>query len=867
LTPPATIASETAAELRADAFEPRERGRKIHWLRWFLLLAAAALVANIGGSWLVQHTRIRNSLNARLAAAFGRRVVVGHYSLSLWNRLTLVAEPIEVAEDPRFGNEYFLRADSLSLRLRWLPLLSGHVELGALSLSRPSLNLVRAPDGRWNIEEWLPAPTGGNLDSIASAPAVRAVPRIKRIEVDAGRVNFKRGPEKLPFASVDVGGWLEQNAPGQWQLNLDASPARAAVVLQQAGTLHVDGELGGTSSRLRPANLRFRWDDAALADASRLGTGADHGIRGAFSAALEAHTRGALWNLQGRAELRRMHGWDLSLRADNPAVNVLVRANWLPETSELDFSDITIEAPRSKVRASGGASWAQAGTAPERVLNVVSDGIEFTDLLAWVRAFRPGVSEALTARGTLRFGVAVSGWPPRVTGGTAWMNGASLEGGSMRVPISVTRASAQFDHGSARLLPTTIALGSADGALRIEGTTAASSSGNALWKLSGKSTNVDDIADAAFALGWSLPIGWKLEGPAAFDLQWPGGDGFAWKRPIGRIDLQGLTVQARFLNRPITQLRGSLEFVRDSSELSITSAQAFGGDWKGVMDVYPVAGERHFALSVDRLNAEDLDRWLNPRWREGFFGNMLPFLNSTPSGPATMDGLEARGRIAIDQFAFLRFVAHHLKGDLAIHARRLEFGNVDADFYGARVSGKLVADLQKVPAYTMTSHFTGLNLATLTAGSPTLARTFAGLASGDLAMTLTGIGRDALFASLECDGTAEIQNPSVEGFDLIGSLRTEGRVPGTTSFSRAPGAFKCRNGRIEISQARLTGPGGMLSLAGSVDPARNVDFRVRWMNTGAEKGEAESGDAVRVYQIEGPLLAPRISRVRTTPKE
>src|SRR5208282_6891022 len=100
----------------------------------------------------------------------------------------------------------------------------------------------------------------------------------------------------------------------------------------------------------------------------------------------------------------------------------------------------------------------------------------------------------------------------------------------------------------------------------------------------------------------------------------------------------------------ITQLRGSVEFVRDSSELSITSAQAFGGEWKGVMDVIPAGGERHFALSVDRLNAEDLDRWLNPRWREGFFGNMLPFLNSTPSGPATMDGLEARGRIAIDQF-------------------------------------------------------------------------------------------------------------------------------------------------------------------------------------------------------------------------
>ncbi len=867
MTTPSTVVPEKTPDIQLQAAAPAPAVRRFHILRWILLLVAAVVAADVAGSWLVQHTRFRRILNARLAAAFGRPVEVGKYSLSVWDGPALIAAPIEVAQDPRFGHEYFLRAESLSLRLRWLPMLAGRVELGTLSLSRPSLNLVRAPDGRWNIEEWLPQPAGGNAGTSPGGSGSHAAPRIKRIEVDAGRVNFKRGEEKLPFAFVDVTGSVEQDAPGHWRLNLDASPMRAAVLLQQAGTLHVDGELGGTSSRLRPADLHFAWSDAALADALRLGTGTDHGIRGAFSAVLDAHTQGALWKLQGRAELRRLHRWDLSMRADNPALNVQVRADWLPESSELNFTELAIDGPRSKVRASGVATWAQDGGDENRVLEVSSDDIELTDLLAWARAFRPGVSEALTARGSVRFDVSLSGWPPRWVGGAGWLEDASLEGGSLRVPLAINHAVVRSDNKSARLLPATIAIGAHDGALRIEGELPRAHPSDLAWKLSGKATNVADLSDAAAALGWNLPAGWKIEGPAAFDLQSADGDAPGRRRPVGKIDLQGLTLHAQFLNRPVSQLRGRLDFVRDSSELAITSAEAFGGEWKGTVDVYPAGGERYFSLSVDRLNAEDLDRWLNPHWRQGFLDNMLPFLNSSPKLPAATENLSARGRISVDEFAFLRFVARHLRGDLAIHGRQLELSSAETEFYGAHVSGKLAGDLEKAPAYSVTAHFAGLNVASLTAGSPALARNFSGLADGDLEFKVGGTGRDALFASLECNGTAEIQNPSLEEFDLLGSLRAEKRMTGATSFSRATGAYKCRNNRIEVSQLRLRSSAGDLAVSGNVDSAKNVDFRVRWLAPAGETHEADFDNGFGIYEITGPLQAPRFSRVQTTPKE
>jgi hypothetical protein len=270
---------------------------------------------------------------------------------------------------------------------------------------------------------------------------------------------------------------------------------------------------------------------------------------------------------------------------------------------------------------------------------------------------------------------------------------------------------------------------------------------------------------------------------------------------------------------------------------------------------------------VDRLNAEDLDRWLNPRWRQGFLGNILPFLNSSTSAQPNPGNLDAQGHVAIEQFAFLRFVVHRMKGDLSIRGRRLELDNADADFYGAHVSGKLIAELQKGPMYSVKTHFSGLKLSSLMASSPTLPKSFGGQAAGDLSLTLAGAGRDALLASLECEGSTEIENPTLDGFDLIESLRSDGRIPGTTSFSRAVGAFKCRNNRIQISQLRLVRPDAELILSGSVDPARNLDLRVHWISGSAEGGVPVSAVTPGAFQIEGPLAAPRLSSPGTTPRE
>src|SRR5271166_6403006 len=145
--------------------------------RWLGLAFAAAilLLAKTGVSGALEHGWARRTLLARLAASFGRPVDVGRFQMSLLSGLRLEADSVSVAEDPRFGQEYFLRAQQLTAGLRWTALLRGRIEFGVVSLSQPSLNLVRLPDGSWNIESWLP-PASQPLPSSAAARADAGTP-------------------------------------------------------------------------------------------------------------------------------------------------------------------------------------------------------------------------------------------------------------------------------------------------------------------------------------------------------------------------------------------------------------------------------------------------------------------------------------------------------------------------------------------------------------------------------------------------------------------------------------------------------------------------------------------------------------------
>src|SRR6202521_5858618 len=393
------------------------------WLRVVLIGGVLLFAASAGFSRALRASAARRYLIAQLTASFGRPVEVSWFDFSLLDGARIEAHFVSVSDDPHFGNEYFLRADTLTAGLQWTALFAGRFEFGSVSLSRPSLNLARDADGRWNIERWLPpAPQPGArpgfVGPLAPSRDARAA-RPYRIDVDGGRINFKQGDNKNPFALVDVSGRVEQNGAGRWQLDLQARPMRAGVGLQDIGTLRLRGSIAGTTARLQPAELNLTWRAASLADTLRLVRQKDYGMRGQLAVDLnariapqesspirDADSGGAQWSISAVARLAGMHGWRLPERDTDPAANLSVEISWRLGEPRAEIRKLLVEMPASRLQGIGDLDWAR-GFHPQ--LHIEPSTLALGDVLSWYRALQPDVEEDLRAECTLGVNLKLGG--------------------------------------------------------------------------------------------------------------------------------------------------------------------------------------------------------------------------------------------------------------------------------------------------------------------------------------------------------------------------------------------------------------------------------------------------------------------------
>src|SRR5579863_234556 len=102
------------------------------WLRAVLIGGVLLLAGSFGFSRALRASAARRYLIARLAASFGRPVDVSWFDFSLLDGARIEAHFVSVSEDPHFGGEYFLRADTLTAGVRWRSLLAGRFEFGSV---------------------------------------------------------------------------------------------------------------------------------------------------------------------------------------------------------------------------------------------------------------------------------------------------------------------------------------------------------------------------------------------------------------------------------------------------------------------------------------------------------------------------------------------------------------------------------------------------------------------------------------------------------------------------------------------------------------------------------------------------------------
>lgn len=254
----------------------------------FLLASAAVLailLAIVIVPPLISISRYKNSITRLVAASMGRPVHLSSVELRLLPRPGFVMTDLSVDEDPAFGAEPILHANTVTASFRLLSLWRGRLEISSISVDEASVNLVRNAEGRWNLDALL-----RSAPARSSNAAQGKAPPFPYLEATDSRINLKNGLEKLPYSFVNADVSLWQEDPGDWRLRLRAQPARTDVSLDLAdtGVVRLEARLRRAPSQHEtPIHLELEWREAQLGQLSRLILGSDPGWRGDLTGELQ----------------------------------------------------------------------------------------------------------------------------------------------------------------------------------------------------------------------------------------------------------------------------------------------------------------------------------------------------------------------------------------------------------------------------------------------------------------------------------------------------------------------------------------------------------------------------------------------------
>ncbi len=398
-----------------------------NWRR-LLILSCTALVVVLLVLLppLISVNRFQRRIATSISESLGRPVHLDKVSLNLLPLPGFTLENFVVSEDPEFGSEPIIRANSVKATLRISSLWRKRVEFSTISFTEPSVNLVHARTGKWNIESILVH--AAHIDAAPTAQkSAGAAPRFPYIEATGARLNLKLDDEKTPMSLTDAEFALWLPDTQAFHLRLQARPVRTDTSVSDTGLLEVEGTLGRAASMAQvPISLRGEWSKAPLGEASRMLFGHDAGLRGEMT--LSATAQGTVGSSKLQARLR---------------LNDARRAEFVPEkTLSVDMQCLATATGAFHGLEDVRCNWPPAGSSDAPLLKITgalpdihrpgmatariaAPGLPAATLLEWLHVASARVPADISAKGTLTWDLS---WRLGASGsGLGWTGGMLMK--------------------------------------------------------------------------------------------------------------------------------------------------------------------------------------------------------------------------------------------------------------------------------------------------------------------------------------------------------------------------------------------------------------------------------------------------------
>jgi hypothetical protein len=814
----------------------------------------------------VSISRYKNRISQVLAASIGRPVRLSSVELHILPRPSFVLTDLVVEEDPAYGAEPVLHANTVTASIRILPLWRGRLQISRISVDEASLNFVRTDAGRWNLDPFFrTAAAGAGAGSLSE----RTIP-FPYLEATNSRVNVKNGVEKLPYSLVNADLSFWQESPGVWRVRLRGQPARTDVNLDlpDTGLVQVEGSLRRAPElRQMPVHLDLEWTEAQLGQLSRLVLGSDEGWRGDLRG--EVHVDGTAETAQIKARLRAS-GVHRAEFAPASAMDFDASCGFVYHFSTRGLEKLLCDSPvgNGRVRLTGEAP----GQDGEKQLSLELDRVPAQIGLDALRTLRRGLDPSLQASGTMSgqirympVAASTGATPLRSTGqtprkgtnartskphplpagplsGAISLTALRISGDGLSKPIQAMKATIEPAAGPAPALTATATipagaplplnvtarLSLSDYQLGVHGPAALPRlwemarlagipNASLLANVNGQPALVDLSAEGPWLPAPSPPaeasrapaIAGSMEGAQKNFAPAQAGVASGSDRMSGTVTLHAATWKANFLANPV-QITAATLRVDNAGERWDPVEFRYGPVWGTAMFQLPAICDSEpscpptFGVRFESLDSAALEAAiLGARQSDTLLSHLLARLR-----PENAPGWpELEGTVRANELALGPVTLSDAVATLRIRASGTEITALDADLLGGRIHATGSVTPGAKPAYKLGGSFSGLNAA----GAGQL-----------LGMTWAGNGLDGT-GQIELSGfTAEDLGLSARGalhFDWRhGSVSEANDVefpPVLSRFDRWTADAEIANGAITLKQNQVERGVHKLAVAGS----------------------------------------------------
>jgi AsmA protein len=181
--------------------------------------------------FLIDLSRFQDQYKPAIETALNRQVHIQEIRLTIWPRIGARVAGFTVLDDPAFGSGPFASLASLDVGVELLPLLSGKIEVEAVTLRDPVITVVKNKNGVLNVSTLgrpgVPAPETPSRAPLPSAEGplkILGMLAVDRVALTGGTLTYRD---------------LSADKPVEYMLQ-DLDVRLTSVRLGQTPTLHLD---------------------------------------------------------------------------------------------------------------------------------------------------------------------------------------------------------------------------------------------------------------------------------------------------------------------------------------------------------------------------------------------------------------------------------------------------------------------------------------------------------------------------------------------------------------------------------------------------------------------------------------------------